>query len=305
MSAPKTSVQPHGEIDSKPKAVYGKGDLLLRLGNGGAGATGLLEALANDYLSTLPHPRSITWVCNHSSNTQLALFRGYIDLAFTYERDNESLAASEGWSHTAGCVFHDHFCIAGPVSDPAGLRSVTSLGDALRKIAKQNAVFHSRADGSATMAKERDLWSAAGLRPWDSQDAAGWYKTSLDTPADALRRADAAGAYLLTDRSTVLRQTALRTISSTTVFIEPESLQDPLMNSCYALYSTSGAGERFGNVIHFLDYLFSDRGQNVIGSFGRDEAGLPFFATLKEGFAKTTLAGGMPKDGKWMSFSKL
>ncbi|KAH7062513.1 hypothetical protein B0J12DRAFT_645627 [Macrophomina phaseolina] len=305
MSSHKTVLQPHGEIDSKPKAIYGQGEVLLRLGNGGAGATGLLEALANDYLSTLSHPGSITWVCNHSSNTQLALFHGYIDLALTYERDNEALAASEGWSHTAGCIFHDHFCIAGPISDPAGLKSATSLSDALRKIAESKTLFHSRADGSATMAKERGLWSAAGLRPWASQDSAGWYKTSLDTPADALKRADAAGAYLLTDRSTLLRQTASRTISATTVFIEPQSLEDPLMNSCYALYSTALTGERFENASRFLDYLCSARGQDVIGSFGQGEAGLPFFARLEEGFANTTLKGGVPRQGRWASSSKL
>lgn len=59
------------------------------------GATGLIEALANDYLSTLPESRSISWVCNHSRNTQLALYNGYIDLALAYERGQEELAHLE------------------------------------------------------------------------------------------------------------------------------------------------------------------------------------------------------------------
>ena len=40
-----------------------------------------LVDLARDYLSTLPTPSTITWVCNHSRNTQLALVHGHIDLA--------------------------------------------------------------------------------------------------------------------------------------------------------------------------------------------------------------------------------
>jgi tungstate transport system substrate-binding protein len=42
-----------------------------------------------------------------------------------------------------------------------------------------------------------------------------------------------------------LRQTALETIKSTTVFFEPGAEDDVLMNSCFALYSPEI--ERGGN----------------------------------------------------------
>lgn len=261
------------------------------------GATGLIQVLAEDYLSTLPEQRSVEWICNHSRNTQLALLHGHVDVALTYERSQETLAASEGWSRSAGCVMHDHFCLAGPVDDPAGLRSAPTLADGLHRIFKSEALFHSRVDLSATMWKERTLWKACGYQP-DVNDAsvARWYQTSLLSPAEALKSADAAGAYLVTDRSTLLRQVSLGSISKTTVFFEPEAEDDVLMNSCYALCSPAAGPETRA----FVEYLLGDRAQSLIESYGRDKAGFPLFAKAADGFARTTLRGGRPIDMKWV-----
>ena len=265
------------------------------------GATGLIGALANDYLRTLPERRSIAWVCNHSRNTQLALLHGYIDVALTYERDQEGLAAAEGWSLTKGCVFHDHFCLAGPLDDPAGVGKATSLSDGLRQIAGSKTLFHSRADTSATMWKERGLWSTCNLSPWQGSENGSsedqWYQTSLLSPSEALRKADVAGAYLLTDRSTLLRQVSTGTISNTTVFFEPNSESDVLMNSCYALCSPDPSRETLG----FIEYLFTDRAQGIVGSYGADECGLPLFAAAADGFARAILKGGKPLRRQWAS----
>lgn len=227
------------------------------------------------------------------------MLHNHIDLALTYEREQEALAVSEGWSVTAGCVFHDHFCLAGPPHDPANVRSASTIVDALSRIAANKAFFHSRADSSATMWKEQSLWTQTGLRPWLDLEENTWYKTSLFNPAEALIKADAAGAYLLTDRSTLLRQTMLKTISNLTVFVEPREMEDVLMNSCYALYSPSSSKERAQEVQLLLGYLNSVRGQAVISNFGISEVGLPLFGDVGAGFVRSYLAGGRPSQGKW------
>ncbi|KAJ4350407.1 uncharacterized protein N0V89_009028 [Didymosphaeria variabile] len=300
-----TAVVSHGDVDEGPTETYGQGKLLLRIGNGGAGALGLIRALADDYLDTLPSPFSITWTCNHSRNTQLALLHDHIDLALTYERDQEELAAKEGWSVTVGCVFHDHFVLAGPVADPAGIRHARNVKEGMQRIEEAQCLFHARADASATMWKERALWAAARMKPWEDEEAARWYKTSLLNPADALKSADKAGAYLITDRSTLLGQTGLRTISKTTVFFEPEEENDVLMNSCYASYKYGAAADRAKAVNEFLDYARSKRGQKVMSDFGTAEVGVPLFATLDEGFARTKLTDGLPRGGRWIGTSSL
>lgn len=268
--------------------------------NGGAGATGLIKALAEDFLATLSSPASVEWICNHSRNTQLALLEGYVDVALTYERGQEALASEEGWSQTIGCAFHDHFCLAGPASDPASIRTSENLLDAFTKIASSRALFHSRADSSATMWKERSLWSMVDQQPWSDSGSGSWYKTSVRSPAEALIGGDTAGAYLLTDRSTLLRQTQMKQIHFTTVFFEPVTADDVLMNSCYALTSTCAPQERKTSVDQFLKYLQLERGQDLIANFGKDElGGFPLFAPASQGYSNTFLRGGVPVNGRW------
>lgn len=273
--------------------------------------TGLLEALSNDYLRSRPTPGSIQWICNHSRNTQIALLQRAIDIALTYERDQEHLASEEGWSKTIACVFHDHFILAGPVDDPAGIGRTSSLAEAFAAIAQRRCLFHSRADFSATMWKERSLWeqTAATKTPWESSSAAEWYKQSHLSPPEALVAASKARAYLLTDRSTLLAQTRLRKLDSTnlTVYFEPDSAESELMNSCYALISpdtADGPDDQPARDNHerdaFIDYLVSARGQDVIGSFGKvNSTDVPFFARATDGYARQPLRGGTPVGGTW------
>lgn len=202
-------------------------------------------------------------------------------------------------------MFHDHFCLAGPTSDPAGVKVATSLLDAFSRIEKHRALFHSRVDGSATMWREQSFWSQCKLAPWRNNADKVWYKTSRCTPAEALKTADEAGAYLLIDRSTLLAQTGLQTISKTTVFFEPKSTDDALMNSCYALYSPFLNISQSKAVNGFIHYMLSGRGQHMIETYGRDSTGLPLFATLQEGFSKSSLIGGIQKNGKWILPAKL
>ncbi|KPI39020.1 uncharacterized protein AB675_4467 [Cyphellophora attinorum] len=300
-----TSIVSHGEVDALARETYGQGPIVLRIGNGGAGAVGLIAALANDYLAVYHEPgqASITWVCNHSRNTQLALLQHHIDIALTYERDQEQLAESEGWSKTIGCIFHDHFVLAGPVNDPAGVMQQNgSLEQALQTIAKTRSLFHSRADSSATMFKERSRWVAAGLGPWKDSTDEAWYKQSLHSPAGAVIEAGKAGAYLITDRSTLLHQTQLGVVSDMTVFYEPQSETDVLMNSCFALVGTTLAkGDASPEERdRFVQYMQSDRGQDLIRRFGQVEEGdVECFARVQDGFARNKMRGGQGVDRRW------
>lgn len=189
---------------------------------------------------------------------------------------------------------HDHFCLAGPLVDPANVSAAASLSDALLRIADAHALFHSRADLSATMWKERALWKACGRQPEEGTNS--WYQTSLRSPAEALCAADVAGAYLLTDRSTLLRQVSLGRVASTTVFFEPDAADHVLMNSCYALCAPDAPPE----TLDFVGYLLGERAQSLIAEYGREEAGFPLFAKAADGFARTRLMGGRPVGGKWV-----
>ena len=153
------------------------------------------------------------------------------------------------------------------------------------------------------MVKERSLWERISLQPWSSQgDAKKWYHTNLESPTNALIAADKSGAYLLTDRSTLLRQTARRTITNTTVFFEPTMKDDVLLNSCWASQAAHPPSKEVEtDVRRFLDWLMGEVVQALVRSFGQEEAGLPFFARVRDGYCRELLRGGRPKGGEWMS----
>jgi tungstate transport system substrate-binding protein len=107
------------------------------------------------------------------------------------------------------------------------------------------------------------------LQPWrDPKSASSWYQMAICTPTEAVRKADKASAYLLIDRATLLRQTALGTGKATTVFFEPRAKDDVLMNSCFALCSPDKERGENEHVQHFLEYAVSERGQRIIEDFG-------------------------------------
>lgn len=139
------------------------------------------------------------------------------------------------------------------------------------------------------MWKEHSLWQ-------EQMDKHPWYQTSLRSPAEALCAADAAGAYLLTDRSTLLSQVSLGRVAHTTVFFEPESVDHELMNSCFALCAPDATAE----TRDFAEYLLGDRAQRLIEEYGRQQTGFPLFARAADGFARTRLRGGRPVAGKWV-----
>lgn len=249
-----------------------------------------MEALATDYLSIGGTLGSIEWICNHSRNTQLALLKGYVDIALTYEREQEEIAVSEGWAENAGCMFHDHFTLVGPEHDPANARGAKSIEEAFDYIASSQSLFHSRNDGSATMCREREIWRRCHRRPWEEKsNSSNWYIKTGYNPAEAVSFATASGAYLLIDRSTLLMQVSRRTVASWAVFFEPTDSFHPLMNSCYALHTPLGRSSVDEEIIRFIGYLMSSRGQGVIAKYEVDKVGFPFFASVHQGFATTSL----------------
>lgn len=126
--------------------------------------------------------------------------RGDADVAITHDPAAEATALAAGYITTYRKIIFNDFIVVGPPSDPAGLRSASDIGDAMRRIAATGAPFASRADSSGTHTKEQELWRLAGVLP------AG--RHLVDTGqgmAATLRIASERAAYCLTDRATFLQ----------------------------------------------------------------------------------------------------
>ena len=257
---------PH-DIASGALETYGElsARQVIRLGNGGLGPTGLLRVLSEAYLADadLQGKTKVEWVCNHSRHTQIALQAGVVDIAITYEREEEARAEREGWCVSKGVFCHDHFILAGPSSNPARLPPGVSIGTAFSMIAQSGSAFHTRGDGSATMHKEHDLWRIGGVER-EERERASWYTRIPATPFEALLNADADGAYLLSDRATFLLAKRRGEIRDMVAFVEGGEI---LMNSCaLGVRSTETRPE----ILEMVDWLHSSRAQELIRVYGRD-----------------------------------
>jgi len=268
-------------INTSTTAVFGDASAPLgfRLGNGGAGHTGLLRQLCEAFIRRHDVAFRIEWVINHSRHTQIALLGDIVQVALTYEPEWEDIGIAEGWAERVTMAFHDRFMLVGPASNPANVNSGADIKIAMRDIATYgeryngapNALFHSRGDGSATHYKELQLWGLCGV---DLAHAGSWRRRIPLTPYEALKRANEEGAYTVTDRATFLTVMEHGAASDLRVYVEDGK---HLVNPCAALVNLKAPVNELAR--DFAHWLALDDAQDIIEDFGkRWKLGLPIFA---------------------------
>jgi ABC-type tungstate transport system permease subunit len=278
---PEPDLKANNSINISTTAVYGDATAPLgfRLGNGGAGHTGLLRELCEAFILHHDAAFRIEWVINHSRHTQIALLGDIVQVALTYEPEWEDIGIAEGWAERVTAAFHDRFMLVGPASNPANVLSGADIKIAMREIATHgerfggadNALFHSRGDGSATHYKELQLWGLCGV---DLAHARPWRRRIPLTPYEALRRASEEGAYALTDRATFLTVARDGAASHLRVYVEDGK---HLVNPCAALINLKAPVNHLAR--KFARWLPSEEAQDIIENYGKSwKLRLPIFA---------------------------
>jgi ABC-type tungstate transport system permease subunit len=287
-----------------------KPDLAVRLANGGAGAAGLLEALAYAYLEEQAARQgdtdfAIAWYLTDTTYSLQALQSGVVDIAITYNRARELPLLAEGSAQRRQLAFMDHFMLIGPESNPAGIAPEATTNEALAAVIDKGcgaaydgmvrddcAYFLSRDDLSATQIKERELFDyVIGKtarfaryhdRAYAKNGGAPWYVLCPQTPvacfpAEALRRTGEGGLYTLTDWGTWLANAdALHRHPGLAIYVTG---QDPagqplLLNPAAALLLTAATPQATA----FYDWLLAeDGGQAVIRRYGTEKFGAPLY----------------------------
>ncbi|KAL2817011.1 hypothetical protein BDW59DRAFT_182353 [Aspergillus cavernicola] len=205
----------------EPAAVYNGGygntaQILLRIGNGAAGQSGLIEALANAYINSKvakgDQPFRIAWYKSDTTESINYLKDGTADLAITYTEAAENLAIEQGIAVAPRhYIFREHFLLAGPHSNPAKLdpkadilHQISTLYTAAEAGNTTPPVrFLSRYDKSATSIKDSELWIKIGQIPW-AMKYSNWYHQFIAYPIQALSAAATLQEYTLTDFGTYL-----------------------------------------------------------------------------------------------------
>ena len=128
--------------------------------------------------------------------------RGDADVVFVHAKPQEEKFVVDGAGVKRIPVMYNDFVLIGPKSDPAGIKGMTDVTQALQAVKAKGAPFISRGDRSGTHAAELELWKAAGIDI--GKDKGPWYKEIGQGMGAALNTASAANAYVLADRGTWL-----------------------------------------------------------------------------------------------------
>jgi tungstate transport system substrate-binding protein len=227
--------------------------------------SGLLEELVSAYAASQDRYRLSTAAVGSGAALEIGR-RGDADILLTHDSAGESRFMAEGHGRDQGLVMRNEFVIAGPPEDPAGVRGVLDLADAIGRIAAGRAPFVSRADDSGTHRRELQLWDRAGLDP--AADRPEWYVEAGSGMDETLRIADERGAYVLTDRST-FRHLGDR------LRLEPLARGDPPEANPYR-YTIPTSPRNLEGALDFRDWLVGV-GQEVIAGYGAARFGDPLF----------------------------
>jgi tungstate transport system substrate-binding protein len=190
--------------------------------------------------------------------------RGDADVVFVHAKSQELKFLAEGQGVKRYPVMYNDFVIVGPQSDPAGIKGVRDVAQAMKTIMAKGAPFFSRGDRSGTHSAELNLWKAVGI---DIEKQKGpWYKSLGQGMGATLNTASAANGYTLTDRATWIH---FKNKGNLVIAVEG----DKRLFNQYGVMLVNPA--KHPNVKkdlgqQFIDWLVSPEGQKVIAGYKID-----------------------------------
>lgn len=198
---------------------------------------------------------------------------GDVDVTLVHARPSEDKFVAEGHGVNRRDVMYNDFIIAGPESDPAGVKGSKDVLAAMKKIVASKAKFISRGDNSGTDLMEKGYWKQIGTQPQGSA-----YVSAGLGMGEVLNMAGELRAYTLTDRATYSAYKA-----KTGLIIAVEG--DPKMFNPYGIIAVNPT--RYPSInnkgaMQLIDWITSDEGQKAIAAFKVDGQQV-FFPSAKTG----------------------
>jgi tungstate transport system substrate-binding protein len=197
--------------------------------------------------------------------------RGEADVTLAHAPAQEKKYVTDGKMQNRRLVMYNDFVLIGPAEDPAGVKGLPKVAEALKGIASSGAPFVSRGDKSGTHALELALWKQAGIEPKGS-----WYLESGQGMGQTLLVANEKKGYALTDRGTYL---AFQKRVTLPILME----KDRALLNIYSVMEVNPAnGPRVNAAAGkaFADFMVSPQVQGVIKTFGVEKYGQPLFVPI-------------------------
>ncbi len=194
--------------------------------------------------------------------------KGEADVLLVHSPAAEKKFVEEKFGVNRRLVMHNDFIIVGPAADPAKIKGIKSSAEALKMIAKANALFVSRGDNSGTHAKEKTLWTKAAINPAGQK----WYQETGLGMGQTLNVASEKKGYTLADRGTFL--------ATKNLGLEILNQGDAALLNIYHVIEVNPAKWPKVNVAgakSFADFMVSKETQAIVKTFGVDKYGSPLF----------------------------
>ncbi|KYH38429.1 MAG: ABC tungstate transporter permease [Candidatus Hecatellales archaeon B24] len=238
--------------------------------------TGLLDLVEKAFEKNYPC-YDIAFI---SAGTGIALqyaSRGDADAVLVHAPPKEFKFMREGYGVNRRIIAYNFFLIVGPKSDPAGINGLKAVA-ALTRIVEAGragkALWISRGDESGTHSKEKALWETAGFNPERLREEA-WYVEAGAGMGKTLLLANEKNAYTLSDVGTYLKYLGDGLVSLKIHVGESKELLN--VYSIMAVNPEKVRGVNFKATMLLINFLTSDKGQNLLAQFGVEKYGRPLF----------------------------
>lgn len=237
---------------------YGKGSLEVKLATGSPGELGLVKVLAEEFAKT--NDITLCWIKAGSGESLSFLKKKEVDIIMVHAPKGEKDAVKEGWASDRSLIGSNEFYITGPAKDPALIKDSSSVVEAYSRIAARQALFYTRADNSGTHKKELDIWKKANITPTGT-----WYTANKDFMLATLKKADATGAYFMTDSSTWVA--AKKELKNLKILFRGDIF---LVNTYNALKQNGTDTPQQKMSEKFIEFVAKGGGQEIIRTFGKE-----------------------------------
>jgi tungstate transport system substrate-binding protein len=194
--------------------------------------------------------------------------QGEVDITLTHSPDSEESLIADGETIDRRPVMQNTFVLAGPAADPAGVRSASSLVEAMAAVALAESAFVSRGDESGTHVRELSYWEEAGIDPVGRS----WYQESGVGQGQSLLIAGEREAYTVTDAATFL---VLRDRLNMVAYVADSGR--PNLYSAMLVNPVRHGEVAEAGALALLEFLVSEEARRIIAEFGGEEYGQPLF----------------------------
>jgi tungstate transport system substrate-binding protein len=196
---------------------------------------------------------------------------GNVDAVIVHDPDQEKSFVNDGWGIDKRSFAYNFFMIAGPSSDPLGIKDLNPA-DAFKKIAEGGmkdpgkVKFVSRGDNSGTHGAEKRLWAAAGYDyAKDIEKSGKWYIETGQGMGPTLTMANEQNAYVLCDGSTF---TSYKGKLALVALVKKTAAETLNVYNVYAINPDKIKTTQIAIAKDFINWLISPDVQKLIGQYG-------------------------------------